>query len=152
MCTVCRQVLTKTRRGRWIPLTGATGGYESPDVGSENQPWVLCFPLQEQRTVGDLFPYLQSMVLFYCYMFYISFSVCAHTHHGVCGEAGVQLAGVSVSQESNSCQARWQGFLPRVTSPTAPPMFSIDLPVSPLFQIRPSRALSFDGLKVGVTG
>lgn len=63
---------------------------------------------------GAMFPHFQPEVLFYCYMFYILFSVCAHTHHGVCGEARVQLAGIRVlcHRESNSCQARWQGSRP----------------------------------------
>lgn len=61
---------------------------------------------------GHMFPHDQPMVLFYCYVFYISFSVCARMNRGACREAGVQLAGVSVPLESNSCQAHWQGSQP----------------------------------------
>jgi hypothetical protein len=75
--------------------------------------WGLCFLLQEQNMLlttdspsrfcfnmcmGGRHASLPPMLLFYCYMFYISLSVCTHTHHSVCGEAGVQLAGVSVSR------------------------------------------------------
>ena len=65
MPAVHKHVLTKTRMGHWIPVSGVTGGYKSPDMGSGNQTWILCFPLQKQSMLLTTDPSLQSFkVLF----------------------------------------------------------------------------------------